>query len=153
MRDAACPLSTRGGEGGCTSVGERASLAPAAAQDRADSIEELCLYFFLIALGSGAAAFAEASLPVWVAESTLARVRQEYMTSLLRQDLGWFDTNRGGEATAKLAESTLTMSQGMEKFPQILRSFCQLICGVTIGFTKYLAARPRPPARAQTRGW
>ncbi|KAJ1476055.1 hypothetical protein T484DRAFT_1826239 [Baffinella frigidus] len=68
-----------------------------------------------------------------MAECSLSRIRLEYMSSLLRQDLGWFDTNRGGEATAKLAEATITMSQGMEKMPQVLKSVCTLICGISIG--------------------
>ena len=49
--------------------------------------------------------------------------------------MGWFDTNRGGEATAKVAEATLQMSAGMEKFCSLLKTNCTLLCGLVIGFT------------------
>eukprot|EP00960_Hanusia_phi_P009347 270770-Hanusia_phi.AAC.2 len=62
------------------------------------------------------------------------RVRHEYMRSLLRQDIAFYDTHRGGEATSKLAETTLALSAGLEKFPQVAKSFCTLIVGFTIGF-------------------
>ena len=49
--------------------------------------------------------------------------------------MGWFDTTRGGEATAKLAEATLQMSGGMEKLCSLLKTICTLLCGIIIGFT------------------
>jgi ABC-type multidrug transport system fused ATPase/permease subunit len=78
--------------------------------------------------------------------------RQEYMKSLLRQDMAWHDTHRAGEAVARLAEATTTMANGMEKFPTMLKSICTLIVGIVIGFVTSWKVRvppapcPLPPA-------
>eukprot|EP00292_Cryptomonas_paramecium_P007325 CAMPEP_0113704570 /NCGR_PEP_ID=MMETSP0038_2-20120614/26597_1 /TAXON_ID=2898 /ORGANISM="Cryptomonas paramecium" /LENGTH=542 /DNA_ID=CAMNT_0000629375 /DNA_START=25 /DNA_END=1650 /DNA_ORIENTATION=- /assembly_acc=CAM_ASM_000170 len=100
-----------------------------------EQIRSLCVYFLIIAIVSGVCCFFENSVPVRVTERTLERVRHEYMKSLLRQDMSWFDVNRGGEATAKVSEATIQMSAGMEKFCSMLKSICTLLCGIIIGFT------------------
>lgn len=79
-------------------------------QQQAGEIEKLCIYFLYIAIASGLAAFVEGTVPVFVAEKCLRTLRHKYMEALLRQDMAWHDTNRAGEATARLAEATLAMS-------------------------------------------
>jgi ATP-binding cassette subfamily B (MDR/TAP) protein 1 len=111
---------------------------PATSSDKgkqAESIRSLCVYFVIIAIVSGICCFFEYFVPVRVTERVLERVRHEYMRSLLRQDMGWYDTNRGGEATARVAEATLQMSAGMEKLCSLLKTICTLLCGIIIGFT------------------
>ena len=102
---------------------------------QADSVRSLCVYFFIIAIVSGICSFFENCIPVQVTERVLERMRHEYMKSLFRQDMGWFDTNRGGEATARVAEATLQISAGMEKTCSLLKAVCTLFCGLIIGFT------------------
>lgn len=102
--------------------------------EQANQIQQLCLFFVGIACISGLGSFVENYGSVFVSEHILMRVRHEYMRSLLRQDIGFYDTHRGGEATSKLAETTLALSAGLEKFPQVARSFCTLIVGFSIGF-------------------
>lgn len=89
----------------------------ASLQDQASEIQKLCVYFVGIAIISGIAAFFENTCPVYVAERCLRTARHEYMRSLLRQDMAWHDTHRGGEATARLAESTLAMSGDLTMLP------------------------------------
>ena len=100
-----------------------------------NAVRGLCVYFVIIACVSGACSFVENFIPIYVTEKVLYRMRFQYMKSLLRQDMGWFDTNRGGEATARVAEATLQISAGMEKVCSILKTICTLVCGITIGFT------------------
>jgi hypothetical protein len=67
------------------------------------------------------------------------------MKSLLRQDMAWHDTHRAGEAVARLAEATVTMANGMEKFPTMLKSICTLLVGIVIGFvTSWKVRAPLP---------
>ena len=92
---------------------------PAQARDaskQADKISALCVYFMIIAAVSSVCSAIENYIPVYVTEHVLARVRHEFMKALLRQDTEWFDTNRGGEATSRLAEGTLQMSSGCPGF-------------------------------------
>jgi ATP-binding cassette, subfamily B (MDR/TAP), member 1 len=99
------------------------------------SIRSLCIYFLIIAIASGVCGFFEYYIPVRVTERVLERVRHHYMKSLLRQEMGWFDTTRAGEATARVAEATLQMSAGMEEVCSLLKTICTLLCGIIIGFT------------------
>ena len=79
---------------------------------QADKISSLCIYFLIIAIVSSICSAVENYIPVYVTENVLTRVRHEFMKALLRQDMEWFDTNRGGEATSRLAEGTIQMSSG-----------------------------------------
>jgi ATP-binding cassette subfamily B (MDR/TAP) protein 11 len=56
------------------------------------------------------------------------------MKSLLRQDMGWHDTHRGGEATSRLGESSLAMTSGIEKLPAVGKAFGTLVVGFVIAF-------------------
>ena len=79
---------------------------------QAATISSLCVYFLIIAVVSSFCSAVENYVPVYVAEHVMAKVRHEFMKALLRQDMEWFDTNRGGEATSCLAEGTIQMSAG-----------------------------------------
>ena len=83
---------------------------------QADKISSLCIYFLIIAIVSSICSAVENYIPVYVTENVLARVRHEFMKALLRQDMAWFDTNHGEEATSRLAEGTIQMSSGLEPF-------------------------------------
>jgi ABC-type multidrug transport system fused ATPase/permease subunit len=79
---------------------------------QAETISSLCVYFMIIAAVSSVCSAIENYVPVYVAEHVLSKVRHEFMKALLRQDMEWFDVNRGGEATSRLAEGTMQMSEG-----------------------------------------
>ena len=91
------------------------------------AIQNLCPYFVIIGVVTGFCSLIDSLGSVMITEYTLSRVRHEYMLSLLRQDVGWHDTNRGGEATARLAEGSLAMSSGMEKLPAVGKAFGTLV--------------------------
>jgi hypothetical protein len=80
---------------------------------QAATIRSLCVYFMILAVVSSFCSVIETWAPVYVTEHVLAKVRHEFMKALLRQDMEWFDTNRGGEATSSLAEGGLQMSAGL----------------------------------------
>jgi hypothetical protein len=80
---------------------------------QAATIRSLCVYFMILAVFSSFCSVIETWAPVYVTEHVLAKVRHEFMKALLRQDMEWFDTNRGGEATSSLAEGGLQMSAGL----------------------------------------
>jgi len=100
----------------------------------ATDVVRLCPYFVVIGCVTGVGSLVEALGSVYVSEFTLSRVRHEYMKSLLRQDIGWHDTHRGGEATARLGESSLAMTSGIEKLPAVGKAFGTLVVGFVIAF-------------------
>jgi len=100
----------------------------------ADAVVKLCPYFVIIGVVTGVGSLVEAAGSVYVSECTLSRVRHEYMKSLLRQDMGWHDTHRGGEATSRLGESSVAMTSGIEKLPAVGKAFGTLVVGFVIAF-------------------
>jgi len=100
-----------------------------------DAVSKLALYFLLIAIGAGFLSFAQVSLTVMTAERQMMRLRSAYVKALLYLDATWYDTHRAGEAVARLAEATITISTGMEKLPSVLQYTATLITGLVIGFT------------------
>lgn len=79
--------------------------------DFVGTINRYALYFFLLAIGAGLASFAEA-LPTITAERQVRRVRTAYLAALLRQDIAFYDTHKGGELAARLTEDALSMVGG-----------------------------------------
>jgi ATP-binding cassette, subfamily B (MDR/TAP), member 1 len=70
----------------------------------------------------------------WTTERSLSRLRLAYAKRLLNLDAQWFDSHRGGECVVRLAESTVSIQQGMEKVTAIVRGLATTICGLAIGF-------------------
>lgn len=100
-----------------------------------EEINTLALLFVGIAVGTGILSLIEVALPVIVVENILVRVRKAYVTALLRQDPGWFDTNSGSQAVVQLAESSVAMGNGMsDKFNKLVGSVTTLMAGFGIGF-------------------
>ena len=97
-------------------------------------INTLALYFLLIAIGAGVLTFLEGALIVYSTEKQLYRVRAAYVRALLRLDLPWYDTHRGGEAVSKLADATVVMGAGMEKLTALIRYSATLCAGLAVGF-------------------
>ncbi len=103
--------------------------------DLSNDINRYALYFLLLALGAAIATFLEIFLPLYAAEKQMRRAREAYLKALLRQDIGWHDTNRSGEVASRLAEDTILMANGIgEKVPQTFRFIISFIAGLGVGF-------------------
>ena len=61
------------------------------------AVNHFSLIFLIIALAAGVATFLEIALPMMAAERQIKRVREAYLKALLRQDQGFYDTNKGSE--------------------------------------------------------
>ena len=67
-------------------------------------INRLVFIFLGIAGGALLAAFIQYSLFQMAAERQVHKIRLLFYRSILRQEIGWFDTNPGGELTSRLSE-------------------------------------------------
>lgn len=82
---------------------------------------QYALYFLIIAVASGIAAFLEVALPMVAAERQVRRLREDYLRALLRQDMEWFDTNRAGEVASRMAEDSILVMGGIaEQLPNTI---------------------------------
>ena len=77
-----------------------------------DEMTKLCLILVYLAAGQ----LITASIGYAALEPTSVRVaqrwRERYLQSVLRQDIGWFDINRGGGVLASMAEDTASIQKG-----------------------------------------
>ncbi|KAJ3348517.1 Multidrug resistance protein 1 [Entophlyctis luteolus] len=65
------------------------------------------------------------------------RIRELYLQSILRQDLGWFDMAEEGSLTTRLAQDTNLIQDGIsEKFGLCIQCVAQFVTGFIISFVK-----------------
>ncbi|KAJ3065909.1 Multidrug resistance protein 1 [Podochytrium sp. JEL0797] len=79
------------------------------------------------------------SQALWVlsGENQGRRIRELYLRSILRQDLGWFDMAEEGSLTTRLAQDTNLIQDGIsEKFGLVIQSVAQFLTGFVIAFVK-----------------
>jgi ATP-binding cassette subfamily B (MDR/TAP) protein 1 len=101
------------------------------------TVNEYALYFLIIAVAAAALGFIETALPMIAAENQMKQARSRYMRALLRQDAGWHDTNRTGEAASRLAEETVLWQAGIgEKLTGAIKFSVTFLAGLAVGFTK-----------------
>jgi hypothetical protein len=101
----------------------------------ADIASDFSLKFLIIALCAGFGGAVSYGLPVYVAERQMKRVRELYLSSILRQEPAWFDVNKPGEVSSRLAEDTLTWQNGIaDKFTQVFANSVGFCASIIIGF-------------------
>jgi ATP-binding cassette subfamily B (MDR/TAP) protein 1 len=100
-----------------------------------DVASDFSLKFLIIAICAGFGGSVSYGLPVYVAERQMKRVRELYLGSILRQEPAWFDVNKPGEVSSRLAEDTLSWQNGIaDKFTQIFANLVGFVASIVIGF-------------------
>uniref|UniRef100_K3W851 Uncharacterized protein n=1 Tax=Globisporangium ultimum (strain ATCC 200006 / CBS 805.95 / DAOM BR144) TaxID=431595 RepID=K3W851_GLOUD len=65
------------------------------------------------------------------------RIRGEYVSAIITKEIGWFDVNEPMQLATRVADSTVTIQEGMgSKVGDGLRFFSMGVSGVVIGFVK-----------------
>ena len=94
------------------------------------------LRFMLLGIGTLVFTYISIALPMYTSERQLRHIRERYMGALLRQDQGYVETHRTGEAATRMAEETLAVQEGIgEKVAQTATYFSTFIAGIVIAFT------------------
>jgi ATP-binding cassette, subfamily B (MDR/TAP), member 1 len=100
-----------------------------------DIASDFSLKFLIIAICAGFGGAVSYGLPVYVAERQMKRVRELYLSCILRQEPAWFDVNKPGEVSSRLAEDTLTWQNGIaDKFTQVFANTVGFCASIIIGF-------------------
>jgi hypothetical protein len=100
-----------------------------------DVVSDFALKFLIIALCAGFGGAVSYGLPLYVAERQMKRVRELYLGSILRQEPAWFDVNKPGEVSSRLAEDTLSWQNGIaDKFTQVFANVVGFVASIIIGF-------------------
>ncbi|KAJ2184343.1 hypothetical protein EV181_004432 [Coemansia sp. RSA 532] len=96
-----------------------------------------CLLFLILGLVSWAVSFALNACWAIAAENQGLRIRKLYYTSIMRQDIGWFDTVKPGELTTRITKDVNLIQDGVgEKFGFVFMNIAGFLTAFIIAFVK-----------------
>ncbi|KAI3444983.1 hypothetical protein Pfo_001648 [Paulownia fortunei] len=107
-------------------------------KDTVSEVSKVSLKFVYLALGCGAAAFLQVACWMITGERQSARVRSLYLTTILRQEIAYFDQEAStGEVIGRMSGDTILIQDAIGdkvgKFVQVVASF---LGGFVIAFVK-----------------
>lgn len=98
-------------------------------------INRSVLYFVYLAVGSFFATYISTVGFMYTGEHITTNLRQQYLESCLRQNIGFFDKVSAGDVAAKITVDANRIQNGIsEKVGLLLTSLATLIAGFVIGF-------------------
>ncbi|KAL1919071.1 uncharacterized protein VTP21DRAFT_2452 [Calcarisporiella thermophila] len=99
------------------------------------SMNEITLYFVYIAIGVFVCSYIYMAFWLYVGDRITRKVRAKYLTSVLHQNIGWFDKTGIGEVTTRITNDTNQLQDGVsEKLPMVVEGFATFISGWIFGF-------------------
>jgi ABC-type multidrug transport system fused ATPase/permease subunit len=102
-----------------------------------DAIVSNVYWFLVLGAGMFVASYLSQAFLTITSERQMQRVRKAYFTSLLRQEVSWFDTVGSGTLTTRITADTMEMQSGMgEQLGLFLRFTSQFLCGFILGFVQ-----------------
>eukprot|EP01083_Nonionella_stella_P067673 179147_1 len=100
-----------------------------------EAVEPLAFWFGVLAAGGFLASFVSLSLFIYVAERQTKRVKEAFLSSVLSQNIGWFDeTSRSTIATALSNDISRFEGAIGEKITTAVQQITTFFTGLVIGF-------------------
>ncbi|KAG5362734.1 Leptomycin B resistance protein [Yarrowia sp. B02] len=100
-------------------------------------INHYALYFVYIAIATFCLTSIKTYITVERGERLSARIRQNYLKAILRQNIGYFDKLGAGEVTNRITTDTNLIQEGIsEKLGLIVSAVSSFITSLVIGFIK-----------------
>ncbi|KAA0159934.1 hypothetical protein FNF31_04579 [Cafeteria roenbergensis] len=100
-------------------------------------IDEIAIWFIYIGLGAFVLSFLEVGLSSVAAERQVARIREQYMRALLRQEMAFYDSQDPGEVASRLTEDTIAIVNGFgEKLGNAVQFIGSFLVGLSVGFAR-----------------
>lgn len=101
-------------------------------------IGRLTLYFVYLAIAEFGATYIATVGFIYTGEHISGKIRQHYLASILRQNIGYFDKLGAGEITTRISADTNLVQDGIsEKVGLTLQAVATFIAAYVIGYTKY----------------
>lgn len=102
-------------------------------------IKDLSLKFLFLGIGAGVADFLSNTLWTWSGNRQANRIRAMYLSSIISQDISFFDTSKtgtGGLLQGLNQDASDIQSAISEKLGQMIKSFTTFIVGFIIAFIR-----------------
>ena len=111
--------------------------SPSGKSDLVDQAAIQSAYFVYIGLGIFVCLSLAMAIYLSLCEKLTCRLRKKYFSSLLKQEIGWFDILNPNELAGKIALDTQTVSKGIgENIPTFFMSSATVIGGFIMGFAR-----------------
>lgn len=100
-------------------------------------IDQSALYLVYIGIAMWVATYLYISIYIWNGERISRRIRQAYLKSALRQNIGYWDKLGAGEVTTRLTTDMATVQRGLsEKLPIGAQYTSQFAAGFVVALIK-----------------
>lgn len=99
-----------------------------------DKVFDVAVDFLYIGIGTFVCSYGEVALFKISSERQVRRIRTEYLSACLRQEISWYDTNKVGDLTSRITGDVLLIQQGFDKFGAMLHHSATFIAGFVVGF-------------------
>lgn len=102
-----------------------------------DGIKKNSIYFIILGCGVFVCAYGQMFFWMTAGENQAKRIRQLYYSSILRQDIAFFDTVPTGDVTTRISGDVNIYQEGIsEKVGLITQQFAVFISGFAIAYSK-----------------
>lgn len=102
-----------------------------------NSAKQSVLFFVWIGVAAFVASYGQLCFWMMAGERQAKRIRHAYFAAILRQDIGWFDSNSTGALTSRMIADSGTIQEGIsEKISLMIQFLTTFIAGFVIAFIK-----------------
>ena len=102
------------------------------------TINHLVLYFVYLAIGEFVTIYIATVGFIYAGEHISAKIREQYLGSILRQNIGYFDRLGAGEITTRITADTNLVQDGIsEKVALTLTAIATFVTAYVIAYVKY----------------
>ncbi|KAK6707140.1 hypothetical protein SNK04_008144 [Fusarium graminearum] len=103
-----------------------------------DKLVQFVLYFVYLGIGEFIVVYISTCGFIYTGEHISAKIREHYLESCLRQNIGFFDKLGAGEVTTRITSDTNLIQDGIsEKVSLTLAAVATFVSAFVIGFIKY----------------
>ncbi|EWG43986.1 ATP-binding cassette, subfamily B (MDR/TAP), member 1 [Fusarium verticillioides 7600] len=103
-----------------------------------DKLVEFVLYFVYLGIGEFIVVYISTVGFIYTGEHLAAKIREHYLESCLRQNIGFFDQIGAGEVVTRITSDTNLIQDGIsEKVSLTLAAVATFVSAFIIGFIKY----------------
>ncbi|KAB8349573.1 hypothetical protein FH972_023597 [Carpinus fangiana] len=103
-----------------------------------DQLTKYTLYFLYLGIGEFVTIYVATAGLIYTGEHIAAKIREQYLAAILRQNIGYFDKLGAGEITTRITADTNLIQDGIsEKVALTLTALATFITAFIIGFVKY----------------
>ncbi len=103
-----------------------------------DQMTKLVLYFIYLAIGQFVVSYICTVGFIYTGEHITAKIREHYLQSCLRQNIGFFDKIGAGEVTTRITADTNLIQDGIsEKVSLTIAAVATFVTAFIVGFISY----------------